>query len=99
LLIRLCPSVDSGAFASRSAAYCAWLETVKQSDQVIARHFGIVRNEHTELSLRVRPNKPLYQGSNLICSRVEREVAAVDNVDFGVRNVLAIAFRLARVKR
>src|ERR1700735_3559194 len=44
-------------------------------------------------------HKAFHKISNLIGSRVQCEVPAVDNVDFGVRHILAVAFWLARVKR
>src|SRR5881392_2413967 len=39
------------------------------------------------------------QRGNFICSRIEREMARIENVDFGLRHILTVAFRFAGVER
>src|ERR1700689_5195313 len=53
----------------------------------------------TSTSLLGRRHKVSHRGSNRVGSRVQGEMAAVNNVDLGVRNILAVTLRLARVKR
>jgi len=36
---------------------------------------------------------------NLIRCRIKREMAGIEDVDFGFRDILAVAFRLAEVER
>src|SRR5205085_3810734 len=40
-----------------------------------------------------------YELRNLICSRVQREMARFEDVDFRLRHILTVAFRFAEVER
>ena len=47
----------------------------------------------------MKADKVPHQHSDLIGSRVQREITGLKNVDLSVRRVLAVAFGLAQVKR
>src|SRR5579871_111154 len=50
-------------------------------------------------SLPSRTNESLHQCGHLIGGGVHCEMTAVDNVNFGIRHILAVAFRLAGIER
>ena len=60
---------------------------------------AVIRKRHERPCLLLPPHELTYQRRNLVRFGIKREVSCVEYVDFRVRYVLAISFRLARIER
>jgi hypothetical protein len=68
-------------------------------DVLEAIHLPVIAKRRAGCRLLLGLHELTYQGRNLICFGIKREVSCVEYVDLRVWYVLAIAFRLAKIER